>query len=176
MGVADLLLRCLRFASRRRRFPGLSVSHLRSSTAPEPFRRAVRPFVPAGQLLGDHHRWRFCGQQPLAQGGALQRPSPHVEAEADQRIALARSQRNPAEQSVDGADRLSHALLEPGLRLLLCDRQHRHHLRAGVAITNGPGSSATGGIGIGAQAAALPGFEQGPALRGEWHASEAENL
>jgi len=55
---------------------------------------------------------------------------------------------NAGEEPVDRAGRLGRVLLERGLRLFMPDRQPRHHLRASVAVANGPGSSATGGVGL----------------------------
>jgi len=59
-----------------------------------------------------------------------------------------------------GAGGISPILLQKGLGLLLRDRAARNSIRPAVAIADGPASIAAGGLGLGTQAAALPGLSR----------------
>ena len=56
----------------------LGMENLSSPAALEPFHGAVGAFVPAGDLLGDHHSRGFTGEQAPAQGGASKAPAPRL--------------------------------------------------------------------------------------------------
>ena len=53
------------------------------------------------------------------------------------------------EAAVDSALKAGHIAFEPGIGLLLANHQAGFDLGSGVAIANGPGGTATGGVGIG---------------------------
>jgi hypothetical protein len=65
---------------------------------------------------------------------------------------------------------VGEASLKPDIGLGLADRQPRADNQAGVTVTDRPGFTAAGGVGVGVEAAAFPGFQQGPTLRRERHA------
>ena len=116
--------------------------------------------APTRQLLGQHQLRRLPAHQAPPQRGALQCTNPHAEAEAHQGITLPRLQLHPPQQPIHRGCGSGDVCCQPGLRLLLADGQALMHLRAGAAVADGPGGIAAGGIGIGAQAAVLPAFDQ----------------
>jgi len=124
--------------------------------------------APARQFFLEHQRHGLTGPQAAPQRGAGQRPSPHVEAEADQRIPLLRAQGDASEQLIHGGGCLGNVLQEPGVGLLLADALSRPHVGAVVAVADAPAGAARR-IGVGLEAAALQAFEQLQAGGGERH-------
>jgi hypothetical protein len=134
--------------------------HLRGAPAPEPFERSIRPPAPTRQFSRDCLLHRFTGKQSPPQGRALQCPCADVEAEAHERISLPGAQSYTLKQPLHGSLGDGNIRQQPGLRLGLADAQARAHIRAGVAVTDCPGLSAAGGIGIGLKPTAFPVADQ----------------
>ena len=115
--------------------------------------------APARQFFLEHQRHGLTGPQATPQRRASNRPSPHVETEADQRIPLLRAQGDAGEQLIHGGSCLGTVLQEPGVGLLLADAWARPHIGAVVAVADAPAGAARR-IGLGLEAASLQAFEQ----------------
>ena len=114
------------------------------------WQRSMGTMHPARQLLGQYGCGPFPGLEAAHQGAGAEGPCPHVEAEAHQGIPLLGAQLAVGfEAAVDSALKAGHIASEPGFGLRLANHQTWFDLGSGVAIANGPGGTATGGVRIG---------------------------